>query len=218
MPDGRRAHSRMTAFPTDTARTKPDFAPGPVTLGNARVRLEPLGAEHAEDLLTAGVHPAIWRYMPRPMLRDLEDARQWIQETAELVQSGTDVAFAIIDVDKGHAVGSTRFLDIRRPHRGLEIGWTWLGLDAQRTGINTNCKYLLLEHAFETLGALRVQLKTDRRNRQSRTAIENIGAKKEGVLRKHCVLHDGYERDTVMYSIVEREWPGVKSHLRLKLL
>jgi RimJ/RimL family protein N-acetyltransferase len=113
----------------------------------------------------------------------------------------------------GRAIGSTRYLDIRREHRGLEIGWTWLGRAWQRTAANTECKLLLLEHAFEALGALRVQLKTDARNLASQRAIERIGAVREGVLRAHMVVREGFVRDSVMYAVTAGEWPEVKGKL-----
>ena len=197
---------------------KPEFEPKPLTLENGRVRLEPIARDHANALFVAGSDKSIWRYMPRPMFKDLSDAQGWVNETLDLVESGSAVVFAIIDAESNQPVGSTRFLNIERAHRGLEIGWTWLALKAQRTGINTNCKYLLLTHAFEDLGAIRVQLKTDSRNRQSQTAIERIGARREGVLRKHMIMWDKHERNTVMYSIIDKEWPEIKAQLRLKLL
>lgn len=197
---------------------KPDFEPKSVTLENGVVRLEPLGPQHANALFVAGSDKNIWRYMPRPGFKDLADAQDWVAKSVELVDRGEAVVFAIIDVARNQSIGSTRFLNIERAHRGLEIGWTWLTPDAQRTGINTNCKYLLLTHAFEDLGAIRVQLKTDSRNRQSQTAIERIGAKREGVLRKHMIMWDKHERNSVMYSIIDKEWPEIKAQLRLKLL
>lgn len=197
---------------------KPDFDPRPITLINARVRLEPLAPQHANALFVAGSDKNIWRYMPRPMFKDLADAQNWVANTIELVDAGQAVVFTIIDEERSQPVGSTRFLNIERGHRGIEIGWTWLATGAQRTGINTNCKYLMLTHAFEELGAIRIQLKTDSRNRQSQTAIERIGARREGVLRKHMITWDKHERNTVIYSIIDKEWPEIKSQLRLKLL
>lgn len=114
-------------------------------------------------------------------------------------------------------IGSTRFADIQTSHRTLEIGWTWLTPAVQRTALNTECKYLLLRHAFESLGALRVQLKTDQRNETSQRAIERLGAVREGILRKHRIVRDNYQRDSVMYSITDDEWPAVKAGLEAKL-
>jgi RimJ/RimL family protein N-acetyltransferase len=172
-----------------------------------------LAPRHAEELFAAGSDEAIWTYMPRPVLTSVGDALDWIQEALAATAEGSQLAFAIIHRVSGKAIGSTRYLDIRREHRGLEIGWTWVGTTYQRTSVNTDCKYLLLTHAFEELGAVRVQLKTDLRNERSQRAIERIGAVREGVLRKHMVLWDGFIRDTVYYSILASEWPDVKRRL-----
>src|SRR5262249_54931679 len=130
---------------------------------------------------------------------------------------GSVVAFAQVEVTTGRAVGGTTYMNISRRDRGLEIGSTWLGKPWQRTGINTEAKYLLLRHAFEVLGAVRVQLKTDGRNMPSQAAIERLGAVREGVLRKHMLVRDGFIRDTVMYSIIAEEWPAVKLRLEQKM-
>ena len=126
-------------------------------------------------------------------------------------------AFAIVEAASGRAVGSTRFLDILRAHRALEIGWTWVGASFQRTAINTECKLLLLGHAFDGHGAHRVTLKTDARNLRSQRAIERIGGVREGVLRRHRVCWDESVRDTVYYGIVDHEWPQVKARLEAKI-
>jgi RimJ/RimL family protein N-acetyltransferase len=195
-----------------TRSTRP-FDPQPITLQGIHVRLEPLAQQHARDLFAAGSDEAIWTYMPRPVPRSLEDTSGWIQEALAAAAEGSQLPFAIIHRASGKAVGSTRYLDIRKEHRGLEIGWTWVGAAYQRTPVNTECKYLLLTHAFEELGAVRVQLKTDLRNERSQRAIERIGAVREGVLRKHMALWDGFIRDTVYYSILASEWPDVKRRL-----
>lgn len=133
--------------------------------------------------------------------------------------TGTEVAFAIVRRSDGVAVGATRYLDIRRPHRSLEIGWTWLAREAQRTPINTEAKLLLLTHAFEVHGAVRVQLKTDERNEQSRAAISRLGAIFEGILRNFQTRpHDGYVRNTAMYSLTPTEWPAVRDRLSAMLV
>ena len=177
------------------------------------MRLEPVVPRHAEDLFAAGSDGAIWTYMPRPVLKSVGDTLGWIQEALAVAAEGSQLPFAIIHRRSGKAIGSTRYLDIRREHRGLEIGWTWVGTAYQRTPVNTECKSLLLTHAFEELGAVRVQLKTDLRNERSQRAIERIGAVHEGVLRKHMVRWDGFIRDTVYYSILASEWPDVKRRL-----
>ncbi len=176
-------------------------------------RLEPLEPRHAPDLFAVGQDEVVWRYMPQPAFKTLDDARRMITAAQEQAASGAQLPFAIVARTTGRAMGSTRYLDIRPKDRGVEIGWTWLGMAAQRTAINTECKYLLLRHAFEALGAVRVQLKTDLRNEQSQRAIERLGAIREGVLRKHMVLWNGVIRDTVYYSIVDTEWPAVRARL-----
>jgi RimJ/RimL family protein N-acetyltransferase len=138
---------------------------------------------------------------------------QALQDQAQ----GTSLPFAIRDLASERLVGSTRYLRIEVQHRGLEIGWTWLTPSAQRTGINTECKYLLLRHAFEQLGAIRVQLNTHYLNRQSQQAIERLGAVKEGVLRNHRIMPDGSYRHSVYYSVIENEWPKVKAELEVKM-
>ena len=196
-----------------------NFNPKPMQLEGQHVRLEPLGLEHAANLFHASQTPEIWRWLPIPMFATVAEVEKWIADALHIQASGTEVAFAIVRRIDGTAVGSTRFLDIRRPHRALEIGWTWLAREAQRTAINTEAKLLLLAHAFEIHGAVRVQLKTDERNEQSRAAISRLGATFEGVLRNFQTRpHDGYVRNTAMYSITAAEWPGVKAGLNSRLV
>jgi N-acetyltransferase len=182
----------------------------PVTLASTVVRLEPLSRTHAEGLYEAGQDQDIWTYMPMNPSRSYETLVEWIIAA----HSPHQLAFAIIDVSSGKPIGSTRYLNIAEEHFGLEIGWTWLGQEARRTAVNTECKYLLLQHAFESLHAIRVALKTDSRNLRSQRAIERLGAVREGVLRKQMILEDGYQRDTVMYSIIADEWPMIKALLQ----
>jgi RimJ/RimL family protein N-acetyltransferase len=189
------------------------FDPIPVTLQGKAVRLEPLALLHAEDLFAAGRDEEIWRYMPRPVFQSADDTRSWIASTLQSAANGAEIPFAVVDQASGKAIGSTRYLDIQRDHSSLEIGWTWLAKAHQRTRVNTECKYLLLRHSFDELGAIRVQLKTDGRNLQSQKAIERLGAVREGTLRKHRRLWDGYVRDTVYFSVLDSEWPGVKQRL-----
>jgi RimJ/RimL family protein N-acetyltransferase len=187
--------------------------PTPVVLYGEHVRLEPLDHVHADQLLEEANNDEIWRYMPirRPSTR--AEMIQLIDKAWKAASEGVEVPFAIISNAADRAVGSTRFIDIHRPDRALEIGWTWLGIGAQKTAINTETKLVLLRHAFDDLGALRVQLKTDGRNERSQRAIERIGAAKEGVLRKNRLTWDGIYRDTVYYSVLDTEWPTVKAHL-----
>jgi RimJ/RimL family protein N-acetyltransferase len=188
--------------------------PVPVVLYGEQIRLEPLDQAHVADLLEAAQDEAIWRYLPDPCPRTTADMAAIVDRAWNAAALGNELPFAIIRSSDDRAVGSTRFLEIRRADRALEIGWTWLGLAAQRTGINTEAKLLLCTHAFEDLGARRVQFKTDLRNLQSQRAIERLGAVKEGVLRRHRLMWDGFVRDTVYYSILDSEWPAVKLQLQ----
>lgn len=185
----------------------------PVTLEGSEVRLEPLSVAHADALAVAGNEPELWAYFACGPVIGRAAMRAWIEERLAQDAKGGSLGFAIIARQTGAPVGSTSYLDISSVDRRLEIGSTWLAADVRRTGINTECKYLLLRHAFETLGTNRVQLKTDARNVRSQTAIARIGAKHEGVLRAHIVMADGYLRDTVMFSIIAPEWPAVKARL-----
>lgn len=183
-----------------------------VTLEGAHVRLEPLTMEHLDDLCDVGLNPVIWRMAGRAMATR-EDMQRYIEEAFLPETAGVALPFATIDKATGKAVGSTRYGNIALPHKRLEIGWTWIGKPFQRTHINTEAKYLMLRHAFETLGLNRVELKANAKNEQSRRAMERIGAKYEGVLRRHIILPDGTVRDTVYYSFVRDEWAGVKAAL-----
>jgi RimJ/RimL family protein N-acetyltransferase len=131
--------------------------------------------------------------------------------------AGEALPFAVIDRETGRAIGCTRYMDIRTRNRGLEIGGTWYGRAYRRTGVNTECKYLLLRHAFEVYGCIRVQLKCDLRNEPSQRAIERLGATREGILRNHVIRPDGTIRSSVMYSITDAEWPGVRARLEALL-
>lgn len=193
------------------------FDPRPVTLEGTHVRLEPLSPRHAADLLAAGSEAETWRYMPRPALVDLDDALGMIELATREAEAGREVPFAIVERAASRAVGSTRYLDLQRPHRALEIGWTWIDPRWRRSPLNTESKLLLLRHAFEDLGAHRVTLKTDARNERSRVAIERLGALREGVLRRHRVCWDGSVRDSVYYGIVDAEWPAARARLEERL-
>lgn len=190
----------------------------PVVLSGRVVRLEPLQMSHASALFAIAHDQSIWEYMPARPDKSMAAMEAWIQQTLDAQQAGRELPFAIVRLEDERVIGSTRYLDIMPQHRGVEIGWTWLGTTARRTGINTECKYLLLSYAFETLEAIRVQLKTDSRNLRSQQAIERLGAAKEGTLRNHVIMLDGYYRHSVYYSIIEREWPQVKVGLEAKLL
>jgi RimJ/RimL family protein N-acetyltransferase len=192
--------------------------PQPVTLAGQYVRLEPLASSHAPDLFAAlSVNPSIGQWFSVALPATLEEMYGAIAAELEMQAQGLVVLFAQREQVSGRAVGRTSYMNISRRDRGLEIGGTWIGKPWQRTAINTEAKYLLLRHAFEDLGAVRVQLKTDLRNRQSQTAIERLGAVREGILRKHMRVRDGFIRDSVLYSILEIEWPEVKARLEARL-
>lgn len=186
----------------------------PVTLTGQVVRLEPLAPEHAAALYQAAQEPSIWRYMPTDPSGSVAEMERWIADALVERDAGRQIPFATVERSSGQVIGSTRYLNIAPQDYGLEIGWTWLTPRAQRTASNTECKYLLMRHAFEDLGAIRVQLKTDSRNTISQRAIERLGAVREGVLRKAVIIQrDGYQRSSVMYSVTDDEWPAVKARL-----
>ena len=184
----------------------------PVVLRGDLVRLEPLAQEHAQGLYNRGRTADDWRYMPRSCFIDMADVRQWVEEALE---APNQLPFVMVETGKDKAVGSTRYLNIRPEHRSLEIGWTWLGQEWQRTGINTEAKLLLLAHAFERLGCLRVEFKTDARNLRSQRALERIGATREGVMRNHMIVQSNFVRDSVYFSVIDSDWPEVKERLTL---
>lgn len=189
----------------------------PVTLTGKFVRLEPMRLEHASALAEIGVGQNFWDFMLYGNMETPEDMQNWVADILSRAEKGTDLPFVAIQLASGRAAGATRYLNIMPKDRGLEIGGTWYGPEFQRTVINTECKYLLLQHAFETLGCIRVQLKTDQRNERSQKAIERIGAVREGVLRNHMILPDGRYRHSVFYSILDTEWPQVKDRLEQML-
>ncbi|GAB4481265.1 MAG: GNAT family protein [Anaerolineales bacterium] len=184
-----------------------------VTLRGKVVRLEPLSLAHVPDLCEVGLDDDIWRYMLYGWVRTPQDMQRWVESMLALQEQGSDLPFAVIHLASGRAIGATRYLEIRPADRGLEIGGTWYGKAYQRTAVNTESKYLLLKHAFEDLGCIRVQFKTDLRNVRSQQAIERLGAVKEGIFRNHRILPDGTIRHSVYYSIVAEEWPSVKERL-----
>lgn len=195
----------------------PSFEPVATTLRGKHVRLEPLGDEHADGLLAAGHFPSLWTLTVQPSLDSREVVLEYLRLAARSRAEGSEVPFVIIDNATNTLIGSTRWLDISRPNRRLEIGATWITPAHQRTIANTEAKYLQLVQLFEVLKALRVQLKTDLRNTQSQRAMERIGAIREGVFRRHMIVRDGYIRDSVYYGITDFDWPGVKRLLEAKL-
>ena len=187
----------------------------PVTLEGRAVRLEPLELSHGPDLAMVA-EPDLFEHF-NTVLRTPGDVDTYIREALEAAERGVERPFVIIEKSTGAPVGSTRYLDIQRKHRTLEIGSTWLAKRVWRSRVNTECKYLLLRHAFEELKVMRVQLKTDRRNARSRAAIERIGARFEGILRHHMLVRGDVVRDSACYGIIDSEWSEVKARLEEKL-
>jgi N-acetyltransferase len=189
----------------------------PVTLQGHKVRLEPLSIDHHEALCEVGLDNDLWRWIPKPV-HSREDMLDFIRTALQWQADGTALPFATIDQGSGRVVGSTRYMNIDKPNRHVEIGATWISRPWQRTAVNTEAKYLMLRHAFEDLGCIRVELKTDALNERSRNAILRIGARQEGIFRQHMVCADGRLRDSVWFSIIDSEWPRVRASLEEKLL
>jgi RimJ/RimL family protein N-acetyltransferase len=185
----------------------------PFALQGNLVRLVPMEEAHAHELAEVALAPEIWQHMVYGHVDTEEKLRAFMRELLERQAQGTDLCFTVLHRQSGKPVGCTRYMNIDVGDRGLEIGGTFYGPAYQRTGVNTECKYLLLRHAFEVWGCIRVQLKTDLVNTRSQAAIERIGAVKEGVLRNHMVLPSGRIRHSVMYSIIDSEWSDVKARL-----
>jgi len=189
----------------------------PITLEGRHVRLEPLSQVHHAGLTAVGLTEELWRWIPTPV-RTAEEMSAYIATALEEQARGVSLPFAQIEKSSGRAIGCTRYGNIDRTHHRVEIGWTWVAPEWQRTGVNTETKYLLLRHAFETLGCIRVELKTDSLNEKSRNAILRIGAKEEGTFRNHMITASGRIRHTVYFSILDSEWPAVKARLQSLML
>jgi len=188
----------------------------PVTLLGTHAVLEPLAPEHLEGVRAAAADGGLWRLwytsVPAP-----EATQAWFDKALDVRERLGGMTFVVREAASGDIVGSTRYFNVDAPNRRLEIGHTWYAKRAQRTAINTECKLLLLAHAFETLSCIAVEFRTHWFNHASRRAIERLGAKQDGVLRNHQLSPDGSRRDTVVFSILDGEWPAVKTHLRFLL-
>ena len=189
---------------------------GPVTLEGRWIRLEPLSHARADELLEAAADPVIWAWMPE-RVETADGMRRWIDDALRAQRSGAEFAFAVVDLASGRAVGSTRYLDVSTAHRGVEVGWTWYRREAWGGPVNPEAKLLLLRHAFEDWGAIRLCLKTDSLNARSRAAILKLGATYEGDLRNHRIRPDGSYRHSSYYSILDSEWPAVEAGLTERL-
>jgi RimJ/RimL family protein N-acetyltransferase len=175
------------------------------------VTLEPLREEHTEELWEAAQAPEIWAWLANLNERNRFDI--WMRLTLEAAQAGSEGPFTTRDARTGRAIGSSRYLNVRPNDRVVEIGWTWLNPSAWRSGANVEAKLLMMHHAFETLGCVRVEFKTDARNERSRAALAAIPATFEGVFRKHMLVRGGERRDSAWYSVIDDEWPATKAAL-----
>jgi len=187
-----------------------------VILEGRQVRLEPLTLEHHTAFCEVGLDPELWQWIPYRATTP-DEMLAYIQSALDAQAAGTAQPFATVERSTGRVIGSTRYMNIDVANRRREIGATWIAKPWQRTAINTEAKYLMLRHAFETLGCVRVELKTDALNQKSRNAILRIGAKEEGTLRQHMLTWTGRLRDTVYFSVLDAEWPQVKAALEAKL-
>jgi N-acetyltransferase len=188
----------------------------PVTLEGNFVRLEPLSLAHFDALCEVGIDEELWRFTTTNISAP-EHMRAYVEAALKEHAQGTALPFATVEKSSGRVVGSTRFANIDCVNHRAEIGWTWVASDRQRTPVNTEAKYLMLMHAFEVMGCLRVEFKTDSINLKSRAALLRIGAKEEGTFRNHMICDTGRIRHSVYFSIIDSEWPAVRASLEEKL-
>ena len=190
--------------------------PDPITLRGSTATLVPLSITHVEELITAARDGELWKlwytFVPSP-----ETMKDEVAKRLDLQDKGSTLPFAVVENATGKVVGMTTYMNIDAANRRVEIGSTWYAKRVQRTGLNTECKFMLLSHAFETLKCIAVEFRTSFFNHQSRRAIERLGAKLDGILRNHLIMPEGARRDTCVYSIIENEWPSVRTHLRFQL-
>lgn len=187
----------------------------PITLTGTLVKLVPIALDHEQGLVEAAQDGSLWELwftaVPKP-----DQVRDFIGNAMDSQASGSAFAFSVIELGSDRILGSTRFCNIDSRNRRLEIGYTWYRKSVQRSGVNTECKLLLLQHAFETLQCIAVEFRTHWHNHASRSAIARLGAKQDGVLRQHQIMPDGQYRDTVVFSILNSEWPAVKTQLQFQ--
>lgn len=183
----------------------------PFNVQGQHVRLEPLTQDNLSEIQAAAADGELWNLF-FTSVPTFEQTQQWLSLALEMQEQQKAIPFVVKNMADGRIVGATRYCNIDHHHKRLEIGYTWYAKSVQRSGINTECKLLLLTHAFETFDCNAVEFRTDWFNRQSQAAIERLGAKRDGILRNHMILPDGRVRDTVVYSIIRNEWPGVKKN------
>ena len=187
-----------------------------VVLENEKVRMEPLTLEHFPALVVAGLHEELWRWT-NSICTTEQALREYLEDAIRSREQGSAVPFVTFDKVSNRVVGSSRFGNIDSRNRRVEIGWTWITPDAQRTHVNSAAKLLMLTHAFEELGCIRVELKTDALNMKSRNAMLRLGCREEGTFRNHMITDAGRIRDTVSFSILADEWPPIRERLRNSL-
>jgi RimJ/RimL family protein N-acetyltransferase len=188
----------------------------PVTLEGDRVRLEPMRRDHLDGLTEAGRYDELWRWT-RNKATTRETMAEYLDDALAGLAAGSALPFVTIDKPSQTIVGSTRFANIDSGNRRVEIGWTWISPPFQRSYVNSAAKYLMLRHAFDVWECVRVELKTDVLNEQSRNAMIRLGAIEEGILRRHVITYSGRFRDTIYYSILDHEWPAVRARLEARL-
>ncbi|UTE78659.1 GNAT family N-acetyltransferase [Rossellomorea sp. KS-H15a] len=193
---------------------KTNIFQSPPTLENEKIKLIPLEVHHSATLLEAN-DPEIWRFMLTEITTH-DQMEQWVTAAIRLRDQQTAIPFAVVLKEQNKIIGSTRLFEINLTQKSCELGSTWYSKDHQRSFVNSNCKFLSLRYCFETLGMMRVQIKTDERNLRSQRAIERLGAVKEGVLRKERILSGGYVRNAVVYSIIDEEWPSIKEGFAMR--
>ena len=184
-----------------------------VSLIGTHVRLEPLSLAHAEGLLPHALEPEIWLYIPYGNINTLEKLQNMISGLLRKQETGSDLCYTVFHQASNQPIGMTRYISVDRGNYGVEIGGTWYGKDYRRSAVNTEAKYLLLRHAFEVFACQRVQIQSDVRNERSQRAIERLGAVREGIMRKNKRMPDGHQRNSIMYSIIDDEWPAIKTKL-----
>jgi RimJ/RimL family protein N-acetyltransferase len=180
------------------------------------VTVEPLAADHEQGMIEAAGDAEMFRWMPVDMASSQDAVRRWLATSLESAAAEREVPFAILDARSGRVLGSTRFLELRFEHLRVEIGWTWLARPAWSSGANVETKLVLLSHAFEQVGCRRVEFKTDAHNDRSRGALTALGARFEGIFRKHMVVRDGGARDSAYFSVIEDDWPALKPRLQAR--
>ncbi|MEK7729631.1 MAG: GNAT family protein [candidate division KSB1 bacterium] len=203
-------------LPVRFIETRAPMIVTPITLTGEHVCMQPLALTHLEPLCAIGLDEELWRWTT-VNIQTPEHMRAYIATALREQAEGKSLPFATTEKSTGRIVGCTRFGNIDTANRRVEIGWTWVGREWQRTAVNTEAKLLMLEHAFETWSCLRVEFKTDSLNARSRSAILRLGAKEEGTFRNHMITDSGRLRHSVYYSLIDSEWPEVKARLQQKL-